>query len=643
MSKKIGVYICSCGGNISDYVDVEKVKAAIETEENVAFSKTAMFACSDASQKEMEKDIQENNLDDVIVASCSPKLHLTTFRAVTVRAGLNKFSYYHANIREQVSWAHSDDKSGATENAIHVVKAAIAKMRHAKPLDPIIIRSKKAVAVIGAGVSGMRAAIGLAKMECEVYLIERNHFIGGHTAQWEELFPSEETGRDIITRLYQELLRYKNIKLYTGARIVENSGHIGNFILKVKIDPLFVHENPDISEVEKAIAVCPVTVPDAFNFNLTERKAIYRNHPGEFPERTVVDVQHCTRCGECIKVCKSIDFSKEETSLELQVGSILFATGFDPYTPGENEFGYGQIPNVITLPQFMRLIALNDKRLIVNGKDIKKIAYIYCVGSRQPDGDLKYCSRYCCTAAIHASIRARKKYQNISNFHFTRGVRTYGKQEVYYNESLRAGDVFLQSFDHELPVVYEKENRTFVKINDILTEQKELVLEADLVVLVTSMVPRTDQSTASLFKLPKGRDNFLKEVHMKLRPVETVIDGITIAGTCQGPMNITESVSSSLSAAVKAYSYVSKGEIELEPIVASINKNICTWCNACYEACPFDAINKVDEISKSYAVINNSICKGCGMCLPVCPYDAIELITYSNREIEEMIDMLSKD
>ncbi len=643
MSRKIGVYICHCGGNISDYVDVEKVKQAIENEKNVVLTKTTMFACSDANQKEMEKDIQEHDLDEVIVASCSPKLHLTTFRAVTVRAGLNKFNYYHTNIREQVSWAHSDDKSGATENAIHVVKASIAKMRHAKPLDPIKIRSKKAVAVIGAGIAGMKAAISLAAMDCEVYLIEKDHFTGGHASQWEALFSSEETGQSAVARLYQELQQYKNIKLYTGAQVVENNGHIGNFILKVRIIPDCIGKNPDQSEIDHAIDVCPVAVPDAFNFNLTKRKAIFRNHPGQFPEKAVVDMVNCTRCGACEEVCKSVDFSQKEKVITLHIGTVLFATGFDPYTPGENEYGYGTIDNVITLPQFMRLVAMNNEKLIYKGKEIKTIAYIYCVGSREPDGEKKYCSRYCCTAAIFASINVRKKYKNIANYHFTRGVRTYGKQEVYYNESLRTGDVYLQSFDHELPVVSQKGNKTIVTVKDILTEQRELELEADLVVLVTSMVPREDQSTASLFKLPKGRDNFLKEVHMKLRPVETVIDGITIAGTCQGPMNIAESVNSSLSAATKAYSIISKGELELEPIVASINKNTCTWCNACYEACPFDAINKVDEESKSYGVINNSVCKGCGMCLPVCPYDAIELMTYSNREIEEMIDMLAED
>jgi heterodisulfide reductase subunit A len=643
MNRKIGVYICHCGGNISDYVDVEKIRAAVGNEKGVVLVKTTLFACADANQKEMENDIRKHELNGVIVASCSPKLHLNTFRAVVERAGLNKYNYIHANIREQVSWAHSDDRAGATENAIHLVKAAIARIQHAESFEPIRIDSKKAVAVIGGGIAGLKAAIGLAKMNCPVYLIEQNHFVGGRTAQWEELFTSQETGYAIVKRLYNEFINYENATLFTGAQVIENTGNIGNFELKVRLNPSFVVSSINQKEIQQAIDVCPVSVNDPFNFGLTQRKAIFRNSPGEFPEKTVIDMNVCNRCGKCKKVCKSIDLTQKEQNITLDIGSVVFATGFDPYMPKENEFGYGTLDNVITLPQFKRLVALSDKKLMYHGKEIRNIAYIYCVGSREPEGDNKYCSRYCCTATIHTAIGVKKKFSRIQNYHFTRGVRTYGKQEAYYSDALKMGDVFLQSADNELPVVFKKENKTFVKLNDILTEQRKLELEADLVILVTSMVPREDHSTSDLFKLPKGRDKFLKEIHLKLRPVETVIDGITIAGTCQGPMNITESINSSLSAATKSFSYVSQGELELEPIVAKVDGEKCTWCNACIVACPFNAIKKVDTGTKSIAVVNISTCKGCGMCLPVCPTDAIELSTFSNPEVEEMIDMLALD
>ncbi len=648
MNKKLGVYICHCGGNISDYVDVEKVRAAVENEEGVYLAKTTMFACSDATQKEMVEDIKQNELDGLVVASCSPKLHLITFRAVSERADLNKYNYVHANIREQASWAHSDDKAGATEKAIHLIKAAIARVRLARSLDTIKIPSKKAVAVIGAGIAGMRAAIELSDMGCPVTVIEREHFIGGRVAQWDVLFTTNETGKELVTKLYNNLIQRDNVTLLTGAEVISNSGNIGDFKMKIKIAPRYIKKKCDEGKLQKAIDVCPVQVPDEFNFNITTRKAIYHNFPSEFPQYPVIDIKNCTRCGECEKICESVDLSQKEEIIEIQVGSVLMATGFDPYTPSEGEFGYQQFDNVITLPQFKRIIDLNNKKLVFREKEIKNIAYIYCVGSRQVEGgkiagENKYCSRYCCTSVIHAAIQAKKKFDHINNYHFTRGIRTYGKQEILYSESLKGGDIYLQSYEDDPPVVSSEHDKTIVKINDILTGKKEISVEADLVVLVTGMVPRADNSVGSLFKLPRGRDKFFNEIHMKLRPVETVIDGVTISGASQGPKNITESVNSALSAAAKSFSYVSKGELELEPIIAQIDKDLCTWCGECQKACPFDAIKMEKLRHKDVAVINNSVCKGCGMCLPVCPVNAINLIAYSDNEIESMINALSEN
>jgi heterodisulfide reductase subunit A len=643
MEKKIGVYVCHCGGNISDYVDVEKVRQAIEDEGGVMLSKTTMFACSDSNQKDMVEDIQNQELNGIVVASCSPKLHLTTFRNVSERANLNKYNYVHANIREQDSWAHSDDKAGATEKAIHVVRASIAKARLAKALEPNKILAQKAVAVIGGGVAGMKAAIALSDKDCPVYVIEREFFIGGRVSQWDSMFTTNETGKEVVTRLYDDLIKRNNVTVFTGAEVMSSKGSIGDFKLKVKITPRYVKEQCDEGKLQLAIDACPVEVPDEFNFNMTQRKAIYHNFPSEYPHAGVVDIKNCTRCGKCEEICKSIDFSQKEEMLDIHVGSVLMATGFDPYTPKDGEFGYQEFENVVTLPQFKRMIELNEKKLMHQGKEIKNIAYIYCVGSRQEEGGNTYCSRYCCTSAIHTSLLVKQKYPHMNNYHFNRGIRTYGKQESLYYDSSAQGDIYLQSFEDALPEVSVNGSKTMVKVKDILTGGREMEVEADLVVLVTGMVPRVDNSIGSIFKLPKGRDNFFNEIHMKLRPVETFIDGVTIAGACQGPKNIMESVNSALSAATKSYSYLSKGEMETEPIVAVVDPDACTWCNACAAACPFDAISLLETEGKSIAKINNPVCKGCGMCLPVCPTDAIELIAYSNNEIESMIDALAHE
>ncbi len=640
MKNKIGVYVCHCGGNISDYVDVEKVRKAVENDEGVYLAKTTMFACADSNQKEMVEDIKEQGLDGVVVASCSPKLHLLTFRAVSERGGLNKYNYVHANIREQVSWAHSDDKLGATEKAIKIVKATIAKVRNSEALEPIKVKSVKAVAVIGAGVAGMRAAIELAEAGSEVFLIEREFFVGGRVSQWDNLFVSEETGKELVTRLYDEVMRHRHVTLFTGAEVIENSGSVGNFKLKVKITSRHFKLSCAKGELQKAIDACPVVVPDEFNFNITTRKAIYHNYPSEYPHLPAVDMKNCTRCGECEKVCNGVDFSQKTEMLNINVGSVLLATGFDPYEPKKGEFGYGEIDNVVTLPQFKRIVHYCDDKLMYNGKEVKNIAYIYCVGSRQVDGENKYCSRYCCTATIHAAIDVKKKFKKIHNFHFNRGIRTYGKQEVLYDESSRLGDIYLQSFEHDPPVVEKIGNETIVRIKDVLTKDKELEVAADLVVLVTGMVPRKDNSIGNLLKVPKGRDKFFNEIHMKLRPVETVIDGVTIAGASQGPKNIMESMNSALSAATKSFSLINSGELALEPTVAKVDENACDYCGKCEEACPYSAFEKVEKDGKTIVKVNSSVCKGCGMCLPVCPTNAIDLIGLTDVDVESMIDAL---
>lgn len=643
MKTKIGVYICHCGGNISDYVDVEKVKDAVAKEEGVAIAKTMIFACADSSQKEIINDIKESGIDSFVVASCSPKLHLPTFQSVSERAGLNKYNYVHANIREQVSWPHSDNKIKATEKAIQIVRAAVAKVRLSEPIEPIKINTQRAVLVIGAGVSGMKSATCLAKMGVDVYLIEKEHFVGGRVSQWDCLCITEETGKDLVTRYYNEVIANKNIKLFTGAELIESSGSKGNFTVKIKVHPRYVKDECQKEKMRKCIEVCPIEVDDEFNFNITKRKAIYHNFPSQYPHVAVIDLKNCIRCGECEKICEQIDFSQKEKTIELKVGSILVATGFDPYTPQEGEFGYKVIDNVITLPEFKRLVAVSEDKLFWKNKQIKNIAYIYCVGSRQLEGENKYCSRYCCLTTICAATKASQQFKDLNHFHFTRGIRTYGKHEMLFHDASKSGQIFLQSYEDDPPKVEKKGNGTIVRINDILTNRKEITVDADLVVLVTGMVPRTDNRIGEILKVPRGRNKFFNEIHMKLRPVETVIDGVTIAGACQGPKNVVESVNSAQSAAIKSYSYVSHDTISIEPIVAEIDPEICTWCGACEEACPFDAIDKTNYNNKEIAQINISVCKGCGMCLPVCPVNAIQLKTFGDNEIEQMIEVIANE
>jgi len=646
MKNKIGVYICHCGGNISDYVNVEQVREAVKDEPGVSIVKTMMFTCSDSGQKEIIEDIKENNLDAMVIASCSPKLHLFTYRDVARRAGLNPYNYVQVNIREQCSWAHSDKPKEATEKGIGLVRAGIVRVRQSKALEQIKISAINAVAVIGAGVSGMRAAIELADMGTDVYLIEKDYFVGGRPPQMEELFQTDEKGKEIVEKLYNEIKKREKIKLFTGAELESISGNVGNFDAKVKVNPRYIIPNSDKEKLKEAISKCSNEISDEFNFGLTKRKVIYKNYEGALPDIPVIDKDSFNPGEEFIETYKDcIDLNQKPEILDLKIGAILLCSGFSPYEPEEGEYGYKENNDVITLQQFKRIIEFNNnKKLIYQGKEIKNVAFIYCVGSRQIDGENKYCSRFCCTAAIHTSLIVKNKFPDTRRVHLFRDIRTYGKQEILYDEARKQGDIFLKFDEKEPPVVENDGKNSVVKIKDILSKREEIEINVDLIVLVTGMVPRKDSDkVANIVKAPIGRDKFFNEVHPKLRPVETVIDGIYIAGACQGPKNITESIKSSLSASAKAHSLISSGEIALEPIIAKIDKNACEWCDKCYEVCDYDAIIKTEYNGKTVATVNEAVCKGGGMCMPVCPVDAIDMDGYTNQEIESMIDAIAKE
>jgi heterodisulfide reductase subunit A len=568
MKERIGVYICHCGGNISDYVDVEELGRMLAEEDGVVISKDVMFACADSNQKQMVADIKDLNLDAIVVASCSPKLHLHTFRGVADRAGLNPSNYVQVNIREQCSWPHSDHPKEATVKAVGLIRAGIKRVSHSESLENIEIPVVRAAMVIGAGVAGMRAAIDLARQGNQVYLIEKEARMGGRVTNTGKLFMTGNIGSEVVERLHAEIRKLPLITVFTKAKVEKVGGSLGNFIVGVNI-----------------------------------------------------------REGE------------KEEKLSLNVGSVLVTTGMDTYHPAENEYGYGTSPRIITLPELNTLINEQEGSLSVDGKRIRQIAFIYCVGNRQKKGENKYCSRFCCTATINTAINLKEKYGDIRSLHLFRDVRTYGKQEILYEKSCKQGDVYIRWDEKEPPLVTVENATITVKVKDYLSSKKELEIQPDLLVLVTGAVARIDsKEIAEVFKIPIGSDRFFNEIHPKLKPVETVIKGVYIGGSCQGPKNISESVQSSLSAASKINALLGGGTVKLDPVVARINSETCTWCGKCEAVCDYDAVKQADFNGKTVAVVNNATCAGCGICAPVCPVDAIELAQYTNLEIEGMID-----
>ncbi len=567
--RRIGVYICHCGGNISDYVDVDKVREAVGDDVEVAVAETKLFACADGTQKEMVQAIQDQRLDGLVVASCSPKLHQMTFRGVAKRAGLNPFTYTQVNVREQCSWAHTDDPDGATRKAIGLVRSAVAQTRLSVPLEPLVVETTPATMVVGGGVAGLRAAIGLADIGLHVYVVEKEPHLGGWLARLGPMFPNDRRGDDQIAELVAGVAKRPTITVFTEAELVGKSGTFGNYTAEVRV-------------------------------------------------------------------------GAEQDVLSLQVGTFIIATGVDTYQPEAGEFGYG-IDGVVTIAEFSALVdeARDAGELRHGGRPVRSIAYVYCVGNRQPGGN-EYCSKYCCAATVHASLKVHALDATVKQYHLHRGVRTYGRFELMYTESRERGSVYMRFPDDVPPAVSRSGDRLSVTVLDPSTSTEQIVLPVDLVVLVTGMVPRHNDELTGLLKLPVGGDGFYNEIHPKLRPVETVVDGVLIAGSCQGPKTAAESVASGLAAVTQSGGILKRGLAELDPLVAVVRPENCTACDACIPSCPYEAINLVVRDERTVAEISAATCKGCGGCVPVCESDAIDLLGHTDAQMIAAIDSFAE-
>ncbi len=665
---RIGVYVCHCGGNISDVVDVEKVARAASALPGVVVAREYVFMCSDPGQKLIEKDVREKNLEGVVVAACSPSLHEATFRGTLRRAGLNPFLYEHANIREQCSWCSKSDPAGATDKAARLVAAAVAKVRKARPLEPVRIPTQRRVVVIGGGVAGLRAARDLSRRGFKVVVLERSPFLGGRAAQLGKVYPTNEYARDSLRLLLDEILENPNITYYTLAEVTGFSGYVGDFRLKVRLNPRGVKRELAREEMEAVVRACPERASCRFEYDLTERKAVYVPYPGCYPPMPAIDWGGCTRCGKCVEALggEGIDLEDRAREVGLEAGAVIMATGFDHYTPGRGEYGYGIFPQVITLPQLIRILdeaGPTGGRLQVNGTKVGRVSFIHCVGSRQvegvnppgPDGRVnEYCSRVCCTATLHAANQLLERFPGVKVQDFFQDIRTYGRgHEDIYEEACRRGVLFFR-WNAEDPPVVEKSgggpHPLVVKVKDLLTFGEEVALPTDLVVLSVGMVPSlVGCGLSEMLKLPRSSDGFLQEVHPKLRPVELAAKGLFIAGTCQGPMDITESCSSASAAASKATALLARGFIELDPFVAGVDLEKCTGgegCRAaCVEECRYLHAVKIDEVEfkgkrVKKAVVSPALCSGCGMCAAVCPYRAIQVEGWRLDQYEDMVDAL---
>ncbi len=664
---RIGVFICHCGENISATVDCAKVAAVASNFPGVAYSVDYKYMCSDPGQRMIIDAIKEKKLDGIVVGSCSPRMHEPTFRRATAEGGLNPFLCEMANLREHCSWVH-EKGDVTTAKAIDLVRTLVEKVKRNTPLLPIKVPVTKTALVIGGGVAGIQAALDIANTGHKVVMVERDPSIGGHMSQLSETFPTLDCSQCILTPRMVEVAQHPNITLYTYAEVESLDGFVGNFKVKIRKKAKSINEK-DCTGCGLCCTKCPTKkIPSEFEQGLGFRSAIYVPFPQAVPNKPVIDKENCTyytkgKCRVCEKVCptKAIRFDQEDEILEIEIGAIVICTGFNILkTSFFPEYGYGVYKDVIDGLQFERLASasgptLGEIRRPSDGKIPQKIVFIACAGSRDPAKGIEYCSKICCMyTAKHAMLYKHKVHEGKA-YIFYMDIRAGGKM---YEEFVRRAIVEdeAQYIRGRVSKVYEKNGKLIVVGADTLLGAMPVEIEADMVVLATAGIASEGaESLAQKLHVSYDAYKFFAEAHPKLKPVETNTAGIFLAGACQAPKDIPESVSAASGAAVKVAALFSNDELTRDPMVAFVNRtappvfSTCVGCFLCQPVCPYQAIEK-EEIKdrqgktiKTVARINPGLCQGCGTCVALCRNKAIDILGYTNEQVyTEVVALLNE-
>ncbi len=658
---RVGVFVCHCGTNIAGSIDVMDVVEFAKTIPGVAHADQYQYMCSTPGQGKIVEAIKEHNLTGIVVAACSPRLHEPTFRVATKEGGLNPFRFEMANIREQNSWVHMHDKEGATRKAKDNVRIAVAKACLLEDLIPKTVPVEHAAMVIGAGVGGIQASLDLASAGIKTYLIEKLPTVGGRMSQLDKTFPTLDCSQCILTPKMVDVGRHPNIELMTYTEIEKVEGYIGNFDITVRKKARGVL-SPDEATARGIIGggcngcgdcseVCPVIKPNPFEMGMAPRKAIYIYHAQVMPLLYTIDFDACVKCGLCIEACgekKAIDLEMEDELITLKIGTAIIATGFN-LMPIENkrEWGYKQFDNVITGLEFERLICASGPtsgHLIrpSDGETPKTIGFILCAGSRDNTGNGKpYCSRFCCMYSLKHAHQIMEKIPGAKVYLFYMDIRSFGKMyEEFYYRIQSEGAKFIRG--RVANVLEDPITRNLHVFGEDTLLGRPVDIECDLVVLAAAVQPVDEEDVIRKhFGVSKSQDGWMLEAHPKLNPCGTTTAGVFLAGVCQGPKDIPDTVAQAEGAASAASIPIHIGQVELEPYFAQCMEDLCAGCGMCIDLCPYQALALVDRNDGSGRKVMNvteAKCKGCGTCGGFCPGGAIKMQHFTTPQIVAQID-----
>ena len=645
---RIGVYVCHCGTNIAARVDVAAVAEYASHLPYVSVAREYKYVCSDPGQELIKKDIQELELNRVIVASCSPHLHEHTFRITTQAGGINRYLFQMVNIREHVSWV-TEDSAAATAKAKALVRAAVQRVVFHEELAPKSYPVHAQVLVVGGGIAGIHAALTLANAGKHVYLVEREPSIGGHMAKFDKTFPTLDCAACILTPKMTAVKAHPNITLLTYSEVTRVDGFVGNYRVQVKRKPRYVDENKCLGCLE-CITACvykDARYPSEFELGLGKRKPIYVPFPQAVPLVPVIDAETCIlfKSGKCPKGCveicgdrAAINFDQKEEVLELEIGAIILATGFQTFDASRLPFyGYGIYPNVYTSLEVERLINASGPTggevVLRDGRRPKSVGIIHCVGSRD-DNTNRWCSRVCCMYSLKlAHLVKERTGAEVYNFYID--MRTPGKGfEEFYQRLLEEQVHFIRGRVGEVndwATTPEEEGKLIIRVEDTLIGVARRI-PVDMVILAVGLEPQADAAEVrKTFNISCSAEGWFLERHPKLAPVNTFSDGIFLAGCCQGPKDIPDSVAQAGAAAAEALALIDKGCVELEPSTAWIDEERCSGCQACVALCPFTAIRY--DAERQVSVLNEALCKGCGTCVAACPSGAAQQHLFLDEEL----------